>query len=90
MSSGSEILADALYDSLLVGESFDVPTVNLNDSAFIPPSITNNPLYEKINKLTNAELTTRTVGGSGTYDVIMESQSNHLKAEYSAGRITGA
>lgn len=90
MSSGSEVLADSLFDALLVGESFDTPTVNLDDPAFVPPSIVDNPLYQKITELSNEDLTTRAVGGSGTYDAIMESQSIHLKAEYTAGRITGA
>jgi len=90
MSSGSELIANALFTDLLTGESFDIPTVNVNDAAFTPPSINNNPLYDQIVKLSNSDLTTRTVGGAGTYDAIMESQSNHLKAEYAAGRITGA
>ena len=90
MSFGSEVLADALYDALLVGDSFDAPSVNINDAAFTPPSVTDNALYQKITELTNADLTTRTVNGSGAYDAIMESQSVHLRAEYTAGRITGA
>lgn len=90
MSNGAEIVADALMDSLLVGEVFTVPTINLNDPAFNFPSMEGNPLYNTVNELTNEDLTTRTVGGSGTYDAIMASQAAHLKDEFSAGRITGA
>lgn len=90
MSNGAEVVADALMDSLLVGESFTLPTVNLNDPAFQFPSIVGNPLYAQVSELTNEDLTTRTVGGTGTFDAIMQSQANHLKAEFTAGRITGA
>ena len=90
MSNGAEIVADALMDSLLVGEVFTVPTVNLNDPAFNFPSIVGNPLYNAVTELTNEDLTTRTVGGTGTYDAIMASQAAHLKDEFNQGRITGA
>lgn len=39
--------------------------------------------------LTNADLTTKNVGGDGAFDVIMESVHNHLGKEYENGRITG-
>jgi hypothetical protein len=90
MSNGAEVVADALMDSLLVDEVFAVPTVNLNDPAFNFPSIVGNPLYNAVSELTNEDLTTRTVGGTGTYDAIMASQAVHLKDEFNAGRITGA
>ena len=90
MSNGAEIVADALMDSLLTGETFTLPTVNLNDPAFNFPSIVGNPLYNAVSELTNEDLTTRTVGGNGTYDAIMASQAAHLKDEFNQGRITGA
>lgn len=90
MSNGADLVADALMDSLLTEEVFNLPTVDLNDPAFEFPSIIGNPLYAQVSELTNEDLTTRTVGGAGTYDAIMQSQANHLKDEFSAGRITGA
>lgn len=90
MSNGAEVVADALMDTLLSGESFALPNVNLNDPAFNFPSMAGNPLYAQVTELTNEDLTTRTVGGSGTYDAIMKSQAVHLKEEFTAGRITGA
>ena len=90
MSNGADLVADALMDSLLTEEVFNLPTVDLNDPAFEFPSIVGNPLYAQVSELTNEDLTTRTVGGTGTYDAIMQSQANHLKDEFSAGRITGA
>ena len=41
------------------------------------------------NPLSNADLTTKNVGGDGTFDVIMSSVYNHLGKEYENGRITG-
>lgn len=90
MSNGAEVVADALMDSLLVGESFAIPSVNLNDPAFNFPSIVGNPMYAQVTELSNEDLTTRTIGGTGTYDAIMQSQAVHLKEEFTAGRITGA
>jgi hypothetical protein len=40
--------------------------------------------------LTNAMLTEKTVGGAGTFDILMSSMSEHLRGEYSSGRIAGA
>ena len=90
MRNGAEVVADALMGSLLAGETFQLPSINLNDPAFEFPSIVGNPLYTQVSKLTNEDLTTRNVGGTGTFDAIMQSQANHLKAEFTAGRITGA
>ena len=90
MSNGAEVVADVLMDTLLSGESFALPNVNLNDPAFNFPSMVGNPLYAQVTELTNEDLTTRTVNGSGTYDAIMKSQAVHLKEEFTAGRITGA
>src|SRR5690606_34763350 len=39
--------------------------------------------------LLNSDLTTKNVNGSGTFDVLMASVSNHLKEEYEKGRISG-
>ena len=40
-------------------------------------------------KITVKELTSRQVGGTGVFDALMETISAHLKAEYTANRITG-
>lgn len=89
MSNGAEVVANDLMNSLLTGEVFATPTVNLDDPAFNFPNGVGNPLYNIIPKLTNEDLTTRVVGGTGTYDAIMASQAAHLKVEFNQGRITG-
>lgn len=59
---------------------------------------TTNPLYQlpvsaamytPVVRLTTGDLTTG-VGGTGVFDAIMTSLAAHLKAEFSANRITGA
>lgn len=87
-ASGADVLANTLLASLTAGESFDLPAVDIDGSLFQQPPETGE-LYDTIAKLTNAELTTKTVDGDGIFDVIMSSLSAHLKAEYNAGRITG-
>lgn len=90
MSCGASGVANTTLDDLLVNDPLDLPSFNLNDPAFKPPSSANNPLYEIVNRLTNEDLTTRTVDGAGTFDAIMSSLGKHLKLEYDKGRITGA
>lgn len=42
-----------------------------------------------VEKLTNDDLTTKVVGGTGIFDVLMTSVKAHIKEEHIAGRITG-
>lgn len=90
MSCGAAGVANDVMNELLIGEPIEVPSVNLNDPAFKPPTTANNPLYLPVPRLTNEDLTTRSVGGAGTFDAIMASMRVHLKEEYDKGRITGA
>lgn len=90
MSCGAAGVANAVMVDILAGEDFEVPDIDVNDPAFDPPSIEDNPLYDKVLSITNDDLTTRVVGGSGTFDAIMASTKEHLKEEYAKGRITGA
>lgn len=43
----------------------------------------------EIPKITNEDLTQKTVDGTGTFDIIMSTVKVHLKEEYTSGRITG-
>ena len=40
--------------------------------------------------ITNADLTTKTVGGNGVFDVLMSAAAAHLEAEFAKNRIKGA
>lgn len=85
-SCGAAPLANSLVVTLLDGKNFDVPFPDLDDPIFqIPPIID----LGTIVALTNEDLTTRQVDGSGTFDALMNSISNHLKSEFDKQRITG-
>lgn len=90
MSYGSEVTANALLGSLTVGTTFELPDVDLSGAEFELPGDATAALYEQISKLTNADLTTGVVDGSGTFDAMMKGFAAHLKVEYQANRITGA
>lgn len=84
-----DVAANALMTALIDGHDFTLPDVNLSDSSFVFPtfgsSLTTPPV-----PLTNEALTTKAIGGTGTFDVIMDSILAHLKEEYDKGRITGS
>ena len=43
----------------------------------------------ELTKIDNAALTTKTVDGTGLFDILMKSMHNHLNGEFEKGRITG-
>lgn len=88
MSCGADTTANTLLTSLLAGKSFDLPDVDLSDDKFQIPDGNSN-LYDNVDKLTNEDLTTRVVDGSGVFDALMSGLSAHLKKEYEQNRITG-
>jgi hypothetical protein len=87
-SCGAETLANTLQASLVAGENFDLPIIDLTSPQFnleagdggIGPVV----------KLTNGDLTAGVVGGAGTFDQVMRSIKVHLGEEFDKGRITGA
>lgn len=82
-------LASSLLSSLIAGKDFSPPVVDLSDTQFDIPVETGNPLYADVTKLTEADLTDRTVNGAGLFDGLMAALDAHLLREYNAGRITG-
>jgi hypothetical protein len=84
---GADDLGKSLYDTL--GDNYALPTVDWSDAKFELKSQINNPLYADVDPLNNADLTTQSVGGSGSFDAIMLSIKAHLKEEYDEGRLTG-
>jgi len=90
MSCGAENEANELFGELTEGVDFAFPDIDLSGPEWNLPIDTNSPLYQPITPLTIADLTTKTLDGTGAFDVIMSSVGVHLKSEYNAGRITGA
>lgn len=83
----AEILANELLTSLTAGKDFEFPDVDLNTDQFKIPVTTIVTIEPKA--LSNEDITTKQVDGTGTFDVIMSSMAAHLKEEFSKGRITG-
>lgn len=89
MSCSAEVEANRLLDELTKGNDFTLPDVDMSGPEWDIPGGDGSPIFDAITKVTNESLTTREVGGSGTFDALMESAHNHLKAEFKANRITG-
>lgn len=82
MTNGADLLANELMTSLLEGQSFDLPVVDLTDPDYAVPAA--GP------QLDLNDLTTKVVNGTGAFDALMAAIDAHLKREYEASRITGA
>ncbi len=89
MSCSAEVEANRLLEELTKGDDFTLPDVDMTGPEWDIPGGDASPIFGAITKVTNESLTTREVGGSGTFDALMESAHNHLKAEFKANRITG-
>lgn len=90
MSFGGETVANQLLIALMAGENITIPQVDLSADIYKIPGGIDSEQYLPVRKLTNEDLTTRVVGGDGTFDALMAGFSAHLKIEYEKGRITGA
>ncbi|WP_241362626.1 hypothetical protein [Escherichia coli] len=89
MSCSAEVEANRLLEELTKGDDFTLPDVDMTGPEWDIPGGDDSPIFGAIDKISNESLTTREVGGSGTFDALMESAHNHLKAEFKANRITG-
>lgn len=89
MSCSAEVEANRLLVELTKGDDFTLPDIDMSGPEWDIPGGDGSPIFGAITKITNESLTTREVGGSGTFDALMESAHNHLKAEFKANRITG-
>lgn len=89
MYCSAEVEANRLLEELTKGDDFTLPDIDMSGPEWDIPGGDNSPIFDAITKVTNESLTTREVGGSGTFDALMESAHNHLKAEFKANRITG-
>ncbi len=89
MSCGAEVEANRLLLALTEGEDFTLPDIDMSGPEWDIPGGDNSPIFQELTRLTNDDLTTRVVGGSGSFDALMASASAHLKQEFKEGRITG-
>jgi hypothetical protein len=86
MSCGAETEANDLMTALLAGAVFVLPTVDLTQPEYQVPDDSELAVPDA---LTNEDLTTGVVGGTGTFDRVMASIRAHLSDEFSKNRITG-
>lgn len=77
-------MANDLFTALTSDASFTLPTLDLTSSDFDLPTT----VYTSNTRLTETDLTSRTVGGSGLFDGLMASIAAQLNSEFEAGRIT--
>lgn len=89
MSCSAEVEANRLLEELTKGDDFTLPDIDMSGPEWDIPGGDDSPIFGAVDKISNESLTTREVGGSGTFDALMESAHNHLKAEFKANRITG-
>lgn len=87
---GGEIVADELMLALLTGEDVTIPVIDLDSTEFQIPGNTNSDAYSVLSKLSNADLTTGSITGTGTFDKLMVGVAAQLKGEFDNNRITGA
>lgn len=85
----SDNMANALFDALTSDLDLSITEPDYSSLDFTFPSSTGNPLYDAVDTLDEADLTSRTVGGSGLFDGLMVSMRAHLQEEHEAGRLTG-
>lgn len=88
MSYGGDTTANAMLPGLVADADFTIPDVDLSGINY--PDIVDDPLFQAVPRITNADLTTQAVGGTGVFDILMTAMKAHLVAEYEKGRITGA
>lgn len=88
MSCNAETEANRLLLALTQGEDFTLPDVDMTGPGWDIPGGDDSPIFNEIPVLSNDDLTTRVVGGEGTFDALMASASAHLKQELKEGRIT--
>jgi hypothetical protein len=81
-----DILAKGLMDSLLDGKTFEIVIPDMDGALYQMPPDT----LPAVTEITNDELTTGVVNGSGVFDKLMTSLVAHLQVEYKANRISGA
>lgn len=86
---GSDVAANTLFGNLVNASDFDIPVVDLSLPEFSSPDLTDNELFESVNRLTEGDLTSREPNGTGMFDALMEANKAHLAVEFAANRLTG-
>lgn len=86
MAFNSDVLANALEDSLTAGINFDLPVIDFSGPNYEFPSTSGDT---SVSPISLTELTDTNVDGNGVFDKLMTAAKAHLRVEYDANRITG-
>lgn len=89
-TNGGDVLASELMTALLTGEDVSIPTIDPSGSEYSIPGDINSNAYDVLVKLSDSDLTTGAINGTGAFDKLMVGVAAQLQREYDAGRITGA
>lgn len=89
-TNGGDVLASELMAALLTGEDVSIPTIDFSGSEYSIPGDINSDAYDVLVKLSDSDLTTGAINGTGAFDKLMVGVAAQLQREYDAGRITGA
>lgn len=85
----ADTLANQLLTSLTTGTTFAIPDIDMSTADYTLPALSVD-LTTLPARPTNDNLTTKLAsGGTGTFDIVIDSIINKLKAQYDAGRING-
>lgn len=90
MGCGADTEANDLITDLTTDVSFEIPAIDLDSLIFKLPGDETIPMYDQVTPLTNADLTTGEISGSGSFDALMRGFKAHLAQEFEKSRITGA
>ena len=88
----TEIITEAntLFTELTSGMGIDLKFPQFTMPPEIPLPSEAGPAYDELPPISLDQLTTKQLDGTGVFDVLMQSVTEHLKAEHKANRITGA
>ena len=81
--------ANTLYNELTAGLDLSLDFPDFQLPAEIPLPDETGPAYDNLPPLTVEQLTSKTVDGTGVFDVLMQAVTAHLEREHKANRITG-
>lgn len=86
--AGADTLANQLINSLTNEADFTIPKVDLSGPEWQIPGGANSPIYTAVKPLTEADLTSRDVGGTGLFDGLMAAFNAQIAEQFEKGRIT--
>lgn len=90
MSCDNQDSINSLFNNLTKDYTSNFPNIDWDDVAFqIPPELLK-AITKEATSVEISDVTIKKFDGTGSFDVLMSSISNHLREEFRANRITGS